>query len=327
MSCRAKQTVSVVVPVHLEEKVLDAFYTRLAATFEPLQPGVTLELLFVNDGSSDRSLEIMLRLREQDPRVKVILLSRNFGHQIAVTAGVDHATGDAVVLIDADLQDPPEVIVEMLEKWREGYKVVYGVREKRNGESAFKLISAQWFYRALALLSEVDMPLDVGDFRLMDRVVVEGLQQMREESRYMRGMVSWLGFRQCAVRYTRDARFAGSTKHTLHRMTRLALNGITSFSEAPLVLLTWAGAAVTLGGCVFLAYVAIQTLLHPNSGTSGWSSLMATLIFFGGVQLLSVGVLGQYVGRVYREVKRRPLYMVEGAWGLDTSSTGKALDV
>jgi glycosyltransferase involved in cell wall biosynthesis len=317
MSPSVKPTVSVVAPVHCEEAVLDAFYARVAQTFQTLADEVALELLFVDDGSSDRSLEILLRLREHDPRVKVIHLSRNFGHQIAVTAGVDHATGDAVVLIDADLQDPPELIAEMLRKWREGYKVVYGVREQRNGESAFKLLSARWFYRALAGMSEVDIPLDAGDFRLMDRVVVDGLRRMREESRYMRGMVSWLGYRQCGVPYTRAARYAGSTTHTLPRMARFALNGITSFSEAPLLVLTWAGAAVTLCGLVFLAYVAAdKLLLNAARSGDGWASLMATVIFFGGVQLLSVGVLGQYLGRVHREVKRRPLYMIAGTWGV-----------
>lgn len=187
-----KPTISVVVPVHFEEGVLEAFYERVAATFGQVEHEVELELLFVDDGSSDRSLEIMLELRERDPRVKVIHLSRNFGHQIAVTAGVDHASGDAVVLIDADLQDPPEVILEMLQKWRAGYKVVYGVRSVRKGETAFKLLTAQWFYRAFGSLSDVKIPLDAGDFRLMDRVVVEGLRQMREESRYVRGMVARL---------------------------------------------------------------------------------------------------------------------------------------
>jgi dolichol-phosphate mannosyltransferase len=318
MSAGAQHTVSVVAPVHCEEQVLDAFYARVTETFRALEPAVELELLFVDDGSSDRSLEILLSLRARDPRVKVIHLSRNFGHQIAVTAGVDHARGDAVVLIDADLQDPPELIAEMLRKWREGYQVVYGVRARRDGESAFKLLSARWFYRALAKLSEVDIPLDTGDFRLMDRVVVDGLCRMREESRYMRGMVSWLGFRQCGVPYTREARYAGSTAHTLPRMARLALNGITSFSEAPLSTLTWAGALVTLSGLALIAYLVAQRWLSPSPAGDGWASLMAAVIFFGGVQLLSVGVLGQYLGRVHREVKRRPLYMVAGAWGVET---------
>jgi glycosyltransferase involved in cell wall biosynthesis len=311
-----KPLISVVVPVHFEEMVLEAFYERVVATFERVQQNVDFELLFVNDGSSDRSLQIMLALRERDPRLKVIHLSRNFGHQIAVTAGIDNAFGDAVVLIDSDLQDPPEVILEMLQKWREGYKVVYGVRSERRGESRFKLLTAQWFYRALDTMSEVKIPLDTGDFRLMDRVVVEGLREMREESRYVRGMVSWLGFPQCGVPYTRDARFAGETKYTLFKMMRFAMNGLTSFSESPLVVSAWIGAIVTLVGLASLVYIIVGKLLHPDALESGWASLMTTVIFFGGVQLLSLGVLGQYIGRVYREVKRRPLYVVEAAWGL-----------
>ena len=325
VSVTHKKLVSVIVPVHFEEKVLETFYERVVATFEHVAQQLDFELVFVNDGSSDRSLDIVLALRERDPRVKVIHLSRNFGHQIAVTAGIDHARGDAVVLIDSDLQDPPEVILEMLQKWREGYKVVYGIRAQRRGESRFKLLTAQWFYRALDALSEVKIPLDTGDFRLMDRVVVEGLREMREESRYLRGMVSWLGFPQCGVAYTRDPRFAGETRYPLFKMMRLAMNGLTSFSESPLVVSAWIGALVTLIGAFSLAYIVVGKLLHPEMLESGWASLMATVIFFGGVQLLSLGVLGQYLGRVYREVKRRPLYVVEASWGLQDVARPTAL--
>lgn len=309
------RTLSIVVPVYFEELVIDAFYGRVVEALAPLAPEFELEFVFINDGSTDRSLELLLALRDRDPRVKVLQFSRNFGHQIAVTAGVDHATGDVVVIIDADLQDPPEVILDMLAKWREGYKVVYGVRSERKGENAFKLVTAKAFYRLMGRLSDVPIPLDTGDFRLMDRVVVDGLRTMREESRYIRGMVSWLGFRQCGVTYARDPRFAGKTKYTLHKMIRFAFNGITSFSEKPLILAGWLGLLVTAGGFLSLLWIIAGKLLRPESVVSGWASLMGIVLFFGGIQLLSLGILGQYIGRIYREVKRRPLYVLEATWG------------
>lgn len=305
------RTLSIVVPVYFEELVIETFYDRLLEALGPLAGEFQLEMVFVNDGSTDRTQEILTTLHQRDPRVKVLQFSRNFGHQIAVTAGLDHATGDIAVVIDADLQDPPEVILSMLAKWREGYQVVYGVRAERKGENAFKLVTAKAFYRILGRLSDVPIPLDTGDFRLMDRTVVEGLRGMREESRYIRGMVSWLGFRQCGVTYSRDPRYAGKTKYTLHKMVRFAFNGITSFSEKPLILAGWLGLIITAGGFIFLAYIIASRILRPWTVVSGWASLMGVVIFFGGVQLLSLGILGQYVGRIYREVKRRPLYVLE----------------
>lgn len=307
--------ISIVVPVYYEEQVLEAFHARVVSAMAPIGDEFRFELVFVDDGSEDRSLDILLALRQEDPRVKVLRFSRNFGHQIAVTAGVDHAKGDVVVIIDADLQDPPEVILQMLDKWREGYKVVYGVRAERKGESAFKLVTAKAFYRLMGRLSEIRIPLDTGDFRLMDRAVVEGLRDMREESRYIRGMVSWLGFRQCGVTYSRDPRYAGETKYTLRKMVRFAFNGITSFSEKPLILAGWLGLLVTLGGGLLLLFIVVGRIFKPWTVVSGWASIMAIILFFGGVQLLSLGVIGQYIGRIYREVKRRPLYVIEGAWG------------
>lgn len=319
-----RKILSVVVPVYFEEAVIQEFYRRAVAALAPMASEFDLELVFVNDGSTDRTLERLLDLRDTDPRVKIIHFSRNFGHQIAVTAGVDHARGDVVAIIDSDLQDPPEVILDMLAKWREGFKVVYGVRVERRGETAFKKLTAKLFYRVIGKLSDVSIPLDTGDFRLMDRSVVEGLRQMREENRYVRGMVSWLGFRQCGVPYVRDARFAGTTKYPLRKMIRFALNGITSFSEKPLTFATWAGSFVTLLGFLFLLYVVVGKLVHPESSVAGWTSLMAVLLFFGGIQLLSLGILGQYVGRIYREVKHRPLYLIERTWGTkgDESTAG-----
>jgi dolichol-phosphate mannosyltransferase len=309
------KTLSLVIPVYFEELVIEVFYRRVLEALAPLADEFELELIFVNDGSTDRSLGILLALREQDPRVKVLHFSRNFGHQIAVTAGVDHARGDVVVIIDADLQDPPEVILEMVGKWREGYKVLYGVRAERKGENVFKLLTAKLFYRLLGRISDIRIPLDTGDFRLMDRTVVDGLRGMREESRYIRGMVAWLGYRQGSVTYVRDPRFAGQTKYTLSKMFRFAFNGITSFSEKPLVLVGWLGLLVTAGGFAFLVYIIISKLLRPETVVSGWASLMGIVILFGGIQLLSLGILGQYIGRIYREVKHRPLYVLEAAWG------------
>lgn len=309
-----KHLLTVVVPVYFEESVIEAFYQRAVQALAPLSPEFDLEFIFVNDGSTDRTLEMLLSLREEDQRVKIINFSRNFGHQIAVTAGLDHAKGDVVVVIDADLQDPPEVILEMLEKWRNGYKVVYGVRSERKGESAFKLWSARLFYRIMGRLSDIPIPLDTGDFRLMDRIVVEELRKMPEESRYIRGMVSWVGFRQCGHGYVRDARYAGKTKYTLKKMIRFAFNGITSFSEKPLILAGWMGMMATLAGLSYLIFILIGKMLNPSSVVSGWASLMGIVIFFGGVQLLSLGIIGQYIGRIYREVKKRPLYVLDQKW-------------
>jgi len=314
---RPPRTISLVIPIYFEEAVIEIFYGRTLEALASISSEFELELIFVNDGSADRSLEILQTLRERDARVKVLNLSRNFGHQIAVSAGIDHALGDVVVIIDADLQDPPEVILEMLAKWREGYKVVYGVRTERKGENAFKLITANVFYRILDALSDIRIPRDTGDFRLMDRVVVESLREMREESRYIRGMVSWLGFKQCGVAYVRDPRYAGKTKYTLRKMVKFAFNGITSFSEKPLILASWVGLLITTGGFVFLLYIIVSKLLRPDTVVSGWASLMGIVIFFGGIQLLSLGILGQYTGRIYREVKRRPLYVLESTWGLE----------
>jgi dolichol-phosphate mannosyltransferase len=294
----------------------------VVSTFQRVANEHELELLFVDDRSRDRSLAILLRLRELDPRVKVIHLSRNFGHQIAVTAGVDHATGDAVVLIDADLQDPPEVILDMLDKWYEGYKVVYGVRTARRGETLFKRATAGFFYRLLSRLTDLELPLDTGDFRLMDRVVVDALRNMREESRYVRGMVSWLGFCQCGVEYSRDTRFAGETKNSLAKMMRFAINGITSFSEVPLLLSSWLGALLTVVGLGLLAYVFMGKIADSQATDSRWAAVLALVTFLGGVQLLSLGIIGQYLGRVYREVKGRPLYVVESAWGFSETQSG-----
>ncbi|HEY3316893.1 MAG TPA: glycosyltransferase family 2 protein [Coriobacteriia bacterium] len=301
---------SVVAPFYYSEKTAAEFYRRLKAVAGGLAPGMDHELIFVNDGSKDRTLEMLRDIAARDAHVRVLELSRNFGHQIAITAGIDAAHGDAVAVIDDDLQDPPEVILEMLAKWREGYKVVYGVRTKRKGENALKRGSAKLFYRLLNRLSEMPLPLDTGDFRLMDRQVVDVLKDMREENRYVRGMVAWVGFRQLGLPYERDARYAGETHYTLGKLFELAVAGIMSFSRKPLELSTRFGLAVT--AVAFLAGVWVITgkLLHPGTVIAGWASVLIAVLFMGGVQLISVGVLGAYLGRVFYETKRRPLYVV-----------------
>jgi polyisoprenyl-phosphate glycosyltransferase len=302
--------VSVVGPVMNEAGGIRQFHERITTAMEAIEPPVRHEIVLVDDGSTDDSVEIMEKLCADDPRVRLLVLSRNFGHQIAITAGIDHADGDAVVVMDTDLQDPPEVIATMVERWREGNKVVYGVRAQRTGESRFKLFTAKVFYRLVNRLSDVELPLDSGDFRLMDRQVVQALCEIREENRYIRGLVSWVGFKQCAVEYERDARFAGDTKFTFRRMLRFALDGITSFSEKPLRLAIQLGALTTFLALSLALWITVAKLIRPDNALPGFASLMVVTLFFGGVQLLSIGLLGEYVGRIYREAKRRPLYLV-----------------
>lgn len=310
-----KLLVSVVAPVFNEEKVIGEFYKRATDAMRRLPADCDYELLFVDDGSRDVSLKILGEFQSSDPRVRVVSFSRNFGHQLAITAGIDHAAGDAVVMIDCDLQDPPEVILEMVAKWREGYSVVYGVRRRREGESFFKLFTATMFYRTINKLSSVELPVDSGDFRLMDRKVVDVLKEIREENRYIRGLVTWIGFRQTSVLYNRDARFAGETKFSLKKMLKFAMDGITSFSEKPLVLSAFLGMIITGVSFVLALYIVLSKFLFPGALIQGWASMIVIVIFLGGVQLLSVGVIGQYIGRIYVEVKNRPLYIVAERYG------------
>jgi dolichol-phosphate mannosyltransferase len=302
--------VSVVAPVFNEEDGIAEFYDRTTRAMEAIIPRVRHELVFVNDGSSDASLDILRKIAATDRRARIIDLSRNFGHQLAITSGIDNASGDAVVVIDADLQDPPEVIAEMVQKWRDGFKVVYGVRTQRAGENRFKLWTAKVFYRTLNRLSDTPLPVDSGDFRLMDRQVVDALCQLREENRYIRGMVSWVGFAQTAVEYARDPRYAGETKYTLRKMVKFAADGITSFSEKPLRVSIQVGLMTCLISLALAVIIVAGKVLQPDSALPGYASLMVVVLFFGGVQLLSIGLLGEYVGRIYRESKRRPLYFV-----------------
>ncbi|HLG00219.1 MAG TPA: glycosyltransferase family 2 protein [Acidimicrobiia bacterium] len=306
----ATSLLSVVAPVYNEEAGLATFAERLVHVLDQLDSDLAWEVVFVNDGSTDRSIEILRELGLSEPRIKIVDLSRNFGHQLAITAGVDHAVGDAVVIIDSDLQDPPEVIADLVDQWRKGFKVVYGVRSRRSGENRFKLMTAKWFYRLLGRLSDTPLPHDAGDFRLLDRTVVAVLGEMREENRYLRGMVSWVGFPQTSVAYERGPRLAGASKYTLGKMVRFALDGITSFTERPLRLAAQLGFLVTVVAMAWMAWILIDVAIHPDAAIQGWPSLMATILFIGGVQLLTIGILGEYLGRVYRETKGRPLYVV-----------------
>jgi dolichol-phosphate mannosyltransferase len=303
---------SVVVPVYNEEAVLHTLDRRLSAVLD--ETGQPYEVIFVNDGSSDNSLPILERLAQSNPRYRIINFSRNFGHQLAVTAGLDYVSGDAVVIIDADLQDPPELIHQLVAKWQEGFEVVYAIRQARSGESLYKRATASIFYRLLRTLTNIDLPLDTGDFRLMDRKAVEQLKSLRETHRFVRGMVSWIGFSQTGITYTRDPRAHGSTKYSTRKMVRLALDAIMSFSAFPLQLASLFGLFCSVISFLVLLYV-IYIRLFTSQSVIGWASVMAAVIFVGGIQLLTVGVIGSYIARIYDEVRRRPLYIVESTTG------------
>ncbi|MCL4861920.1 MAG: glycosyltransferase family 2 protein, partial [Caldilineaceae bacterium] len=303
---------SMVAPIWNEELVIPELYRRVVETME--QTGESWELIFVNDGSQDRSLPMLLELCEKDLRVKVIDFSRNFGHQIAISAGTDFAEGDAVIVMDADLQDPPEVVLQMIDKWRAGYEVVYAVRTQRAGETWFKRVTASLFYRLLQRVADVKIPLDAGDFRLMDRRVVLAMRQLREKHRFMRGLSSWVGFKQTPVEYARAERFAGETKYPLAKMLRLANTAITSFSYLPLRLATYFGfglAGLSLLGII----VTIVLRLAGNPFFQGQATTLVSVLFLGGIQLIFLGIIGEYLGRIYDEVKNRPLYIISRAYG------------
>ena len=304
---------SVVVPIWNEEAVIPELYRRVIETMD--NTGESWELICVNDGSHDRSLPMLIELRAQDERVKVIDFSKNFGHQIAITAGADYAEGDAVIVMDADLQDPPDVVLRMIEQWRAGYEVVYAVRAKREGETWFKLLTAKLFYRLMQRISDVNIPLDAGDFRLMDRRVVLAMRQLREKHRFMRGLSSWVGFKQIGVEYERAERYAGETKYPLRKMLRLALNAITSFSYLPLQLATYFGFALAFVSLVGIVLTIILRL-SGSSAFAGQATTLVSVLFLGGIQLIFLGIIGEYLGRIYDEVKARPLYIVSRAYGL-----------
>lgn len=300
--------VSVVVPVYNEAEVIGEMYRRLTHVASTL-PDLDYELVVVDDGSRDESYSSLVSLARTDPRLRVLKLSRNFGHQTAITAGIDVARGDAVVVIDADLQDPPEVIPDMVERWREGFDVVYGVRAKRAGETMMKLATASVFYRMLHRMTNITIPVDAGDFRLMSRRAADQLRAMREKDRFVRGLISWIGFKQTSVPYHREARFAGKTKYPLRKMLKFAADGLTSFSTVPLKLATWMGYLASAFAFVYLASVFVQKWLGRT--VEGWATIMVAMLFMGGVQLICLGIMGEYIGRIFTEAKQRPLYVVE----------------
>jgi dolichol-phosphate mannosyltransferase len=305
-----KITYSIVAPIYNELENIPELYRRVKEVMD--STGEPWELVVVDDGSTDGSTEAICELGKQDAQVRPVIFARNFGHQIAITAGWDYSRGDAVVTIDADLQDPPELILEMAKKWKEGYEVVYAVRVEREGESWFKLWTASLFYRLIYRITDVKIPLDTGDFRLMDRKVVDVLKQMRERHRFPRGMSAWVGFKQIGVEYKRAARLAGETKYPFRKMFRLALNAITSFSYFPLQVATFFGFASA--GIAIVAIIPVAYLRMTGSQAFfGQATTLIAVLFLGGVQLICVGILGEYIGRLYDEAKGRPLYIVREA--------------
>lgn len=307
---------SVIVPCYNEEAVLPTTHERLSGALAALAD-LDLELIYVDDGSTDNTFQWLAQLQATDPRVRVLRLSRNFGHQVAVTAGIAEALGDAAVIIDADLQDPPEVIPEMIKLWREGHDVVYGSRITRAGESRFKLWTAKGFYRLINRLSDTEIPVDTGDFRLLDRKVVNTLVAMPERGRFLRGMVSWVGFKQTPVYYKREARHAGRSKYPLVKMIKFGMDGILSFSVLPLRLASLTGFIaiwIAIAGIIVTLVARITGIYHLQF-IRGWASIFVAVLFMGGVQLLCLGLIGEYLGRIYTEVKQRPLYAIRDRLG------------
>lgn len=302
--------ITIIAPIYNELENLPTLYDRVRNVMD--QSDYEWELVLVDDGSSDGSTEVIKELAVKDQRIKPVIFARNFGHQIAVTAGMDYSRGDAIVIIDADLQDPPEVILDLIKKWQEGYEVVYAVRSEREGETFFKKFTASVFYRLIFKITDIKIPLDTGDFRLMDRKVVEVMNSMREHHRFLRGMSSWVGYKQIGVPYHRAARLAGVTKYPLKKMMKLALNAITGFSYVPLQIATYIG---FISACISLVAIPVVILMRLFGAQqfTGQATTLISVLFLGGVQLISLGILGEYIGRIYDEVKGRPLYIVREA--------------
>lgn len=305
---------SVVIPVYNEEEVIEESYMQLKGTME--KSNAPFELIFVNDGSSDNSLSLLKEISGNDKAVKIISFSRNFGHQAAITAGMDYSQGDAIAIIDADLQDPPMIILEMIKEWEKGYEIVYGKRKKRTGETVFKKFTASLYYRFLRKMTETEIPVDTGDFRLIDRKVCNAMKSLTERNRYVRGLVSWVGFKQTYVEYERNPRFAGETKYPLKKMIKLAMDGITSFSYKPLKLATTIGFIFSVLSFVYMLVVLYKKLFTDTTIT-GWSSTVVILLFTQGIVLMVLGLIGEYMGRIYDEIKGRPIYIVDTILGYE----------
>ena len=302
---------SVIVPMYYEEEVAEECYKRLKKVLEGLSEKYEYEIVFINDGSKDKTLNILENIAKENKCVKIISFSRNFGHQCAVTAGLKYITGDAIVIIDADLQDPPELIPEMLKLWEDGNDVIYGKRKSRAGESRFKLLTASMFYKTLNALSDVEIPKDTGDFRLVDRKVVEVINSLPEHNKFLRGLFSWVGFKQTPFEYERKERVAGKTKYPLGKMLKLAQDGIFSFSTKPLRIVGTMGIVSILISILILVYSILSYFFNWNDLTAGWTSMMVTMTFLGGMILISLWMIGEYVGRIYDETKRRPEFIIE----------------
>lgn len=306
---------SLVIPVYNEEKTILELYRRIVAVIDKLDGSV--EIVIVNDGSRDRSLQLLRDLHQKDARICYISLARNFGHQIAVTAGLNFVRGQIIVILDADLQDPPELIPDMIEKWRQGYQVVYAQRTQRHKEGWFKRFTAYFFYRLLKRLADVEIPTDTGDFCLIDRQIVDILNSMPERNRYLRGLRSWVGFQQTAVRFEREYRFAGEVKYTFAKSLALAVNGLVSFSKVPLRLSTYVGLLAAIMAILMALLVIYWRIFTPHSGLTGYTIILVAIFFLGAVQLVSIGILGEYIGRIYEEVKGRPLYTLAEIGGFN----------
>ncbi len=301
--------ISVIVPMYYEEKVAEECYKRLTACLQKLTD-YTYEIIIIDDGSKDKTLEILENIASKDDKVKVISFSRNFGHQAAVTAGLKHVSGDAIIIIDADLQDPPELIPQMIQLWEQGNEIIYAKRKKRKGESPFKLLSAKLFYQILNALSDTEIPKDTGDFRLVDRKVVDTINNMPEHNKFLRGLFSWVGYKQIPFEYEREERFAGKTKYPLRKMLKLASDGIISFSTKPLKLVGLLGFISIIISILILIYALLSYFLKLNQLSAGWTSLMVAITFFAGVQLLSIWLMSEYIGRIYDETKQRPQFII-----------------
>ena len=308
--------ISVVIPMYFEEEVATECYSRTKKMLNTLE-NYDYELIFVNDGSKDKTLAILEDIAQKDKKVKILSFSRNFGHQAAVTAGLKYTTGDVVAIMDADLQDPPEVITEMLKLWEQGNEVIYAKRKSRDGESRFKLFTAKMFYKVLNGLSDVEIPKDTGDFRLADRKVIDVINSLPEHNKFLRGLFSWVGFKQIPLEYERKERFAGKTKYPLKKMLKLASDGITSFSAKPLKILGVLGLISVIASIVILIYALISYIFNLNQLTAGWTSIMVTVTFLGGMQLLSIWLISEYIGKIYDESKGRPEYIIDKKINID----------
>ena len=308
--------ISVIIPMYYEEEVVEECYNKMKNVLSKMQ-NYEYEIICINDGSRDKTLQILEEIAREDKTVKVISFSRNFGHQPAVTAGIKYVSGDCAVIIDADLQDPPELIPEMVKLWEDGNEVIYGKRKKREGESVFKLLTAKMFYKTLNALSDVDIPKDTGDFRLVDRKVIDVLNSMPEHNKFLRGLWGWVGFRQIPFEYERKERFAGKTKYPLKKMLRLASDGIIGFSTKPLKIVGALGILSIIISMFILIYSIISYIYGLNNLTAGWTSIMVTVTLFSGVQLLSIWIMSEYIGRIYDETKKRPQYIIDKKINLD----------